>query len=312
MAHLLGLTILLAFAAGCILVVATLTLIYRWTYPPRQTYASALARKLPTNPADIGLTYVDAEVTFADGSTTPAWVIEGRGPADTAMVIAHGFGDSRYAALVRAYWLKHRAAKLVVYDLRAHGEATAKRFGFGTIEADDLIELIRQLDLPEQLVLYGYSIGGSIAITAAARAPTEVGRRIKAVVADGAVNFPLEPLVAVHRRQRYPVFPFVYLAWGYIAWTLRKYRPLDRAAHAADLPCPLLALHGSDDWLCPLTSARRIVAAAPRGELIVFEGGDHFGLREHDRRRYVKTVARFLKACDNIRARNCSDPAPRA
>ena len=299
MAHVLGLTILLGFAAACIVVVGTVRLIHSLRRPRRQTYASALARKLPTDPADVGLTGVEEQITFTDGSSTPVWVIDGRGPADTAIIIAHGFGDSRYAALTRAFWLKHRASKLVVYDLRAHGESTARTFGMGGIEADDLIELVRQLVLPEQLVLYGYSIGGSIAITAAASAADEVRSRIKAVIADGPFRHPFEPLKAYRRERRYPVFPFVHLAWGYIALRTSKYRPFDRAQHAAALTCPLLVLHGTDDRLCAIESAQEIVAAAARGELVAFEGLGHLDLLEYERKKYVQAIARFLDQIDS-------------
>ena len=307
MAHLLGLIILLAFAAACIVLVGTVALIHRLSRPQRQTYASALARKLPTDPADLELTRVEQQVTFPDGSTTPVWIIDGDAPAAPAMIIAHGWGHSRYAALKRAELFKTRASKLVVYDLRAHGESTAARSGLGAIEADDLIELLRQLDLPERLVLYGYSIGGSIAMAAAARAPGELRCRIKAVIADGPFRLPLEPISAARRRRRYPVFPFVHLAWGYAALRLRRYRPFDRVEDAARLPCPLLVLHGTEDWRCPFESARKIAAAAPRGEFIAFQGRGLLALSKHERAEYLQAISRLLDDVDGESDRHTSE-----
>lgn len=298
MAAIQGLIILLAFATACIVVAGTLALICRMTRPYRQTYASALALRLPACPADIGLESVEQTVTFADRTTTPVWIVDGDGPADTTIVISHGFSVSRYQALEHVKLFKQWASKLVVYDLRAHGESTARRAGLGVVEAADLIELIHQLDLPERIVLYGQSMGAAVSITAAGRLPEDLRERVKAVIAEAPFRTLVEPIAARRRRHRYPVFPFVPLAWFWMALPLRKYRPFDRVKDAARLRCPLLVLHGKLDWLCSFESAKQIVDAAPHGTIVGFDKGEHLDLVELYPDQYLEAIGRFL---DDVR-----------
>jgi len=298
MANLIGLIILLSFAAACIVAAGTWVLVRSMTRPHRQTYASALAQRLPTCPADLGMASADHKVTFGDQTSTPVWIVDGNGPADTAIVISHGFAVSRYQALEHVVLLKQWASKLVVYDLRAHGESTARKAGLGVVEAADLIELIRQLDLPERLVLYGQSMGASVSIIAAARLPDDLRRRVKAVIAEAPFRNLVEPITARRRRHRYPVFPFVALAWFCMALPLRKYRPFDHVKDAALLSCPLLVLHGKLDLLCSFESAKQLVDAAPHGTIVGFDKAEHLDIVELYRDEYLERIGRFL---DDVR-----------
>jgi len=306
MAAIQGLIILLAFATACIVVAGTVALIRRMTRPHRQTYASALALRLPACPADIGLESVDQTVTFADGTTTPVWIVDGNGPADTAIVISHGFSVSRYQALEHVQLFRQWASKLVVYDLRAHGESTARKAGLGVVEAADLIELIRQLDLPQRLVLYGQSMGASVSITAAGRLPDDLRSRVRAVIAEAPFRTLVEPIAARRRRHRYPAFPFVQLAWFWMALPLGRYRPFDRVRDATRIRCPLLVLHGKLDPLCSFESARQIAEAAPHGRIVGLDGAEHLDLVELHRDRYLEAIGRFL---DDVRKADEVDDA---
>ena len=68
----------------------------------------------------------------------------------------------------------------------------------------------------------------------------------------------------------------------------------DRARAAALLRCPLLVLHGTDDAMGPLESARRIAAAAPQGRLVTIEGGGHLDLARVEPVRYRDALTAFF------------------
>jgi alpha-beta hydrolase superfamily lysophospholipase len=86
------------------------------------------------------------------------------------------------------------------------------------------------------------------------------------------------------------------------ALTLRRgalYEPVpDGWAERADLSAvtvPILGLHGSDDPVSPLASARARYAAAGSAELVSIAGGRHDALNDRDHRTAAATIVLFLE-----------------
>lgn len=303
-----GLMVLLAVASALVIVIGVAALLHALLRPPRKTYAVALGRGLPTDPGEMGergqgaegpLSYEAVAFSLHDGSATPGWIITGDNPRGPTVVVTHGFGDSRYGALTWAPLLVPHASSVVLYDLRGHGEAESRYAHCGTTDVADLLGVLDQLPSAGPVVLLGYSMGGGIALAAAARNDArEEGARIVGVIADGPYRFWDEPIRCYLRARRYPVWPFVPLT----GWVLRLLWPgftprtFDRAGHARRLRCPLLVLHGEVDPLCPTASARAIADAAPApgGEWIEFAAGGHLDLPAVDEAKYRAALARFF------------------
>jgi pimeloyl-ACP methyl ester carboxylesterase len=288
----MGIVILLLIALACIIALGTAAILASMRYPPRKSYGVAVARGLPTSPADVGLPdYRETTFNFHDHTRTPVWDIAADGPADTAIIITHGFSDSRYGALTWASLFRAAAGRIIIYDLRAHGESTATHGGYTGLERDDLIELVRGLDLPRRVVLFGYSMGAVISISAAGL----LDGRVTGVIADGPYRKPMEPVIGHMRESRYPPYPMVWLVEAHLNFWWHRYRPFDRVEQAKRLPCPLLVLHGTDDPICRLASARAIVDVVADAQLVEFEGGGHLDLAQRDRQRYIDAVESFIK-----------------
>jgi len=119
-------------------------------------------------------------------------VFEDTGHGEPALVLIHpAFSNrSHFAPVVANLAERHR---VITLDLRGHGESGVPRDGFRIADfAQDVIAVCRGARV-ERAVLCGHSMGGAIALTAAAADP-----RLAAGVAllDAAILFP-EPL----RRQ---------------------------------------------------------------------------------------------------------------
>jgi pimeloyl-ACP methyl ester carboxylesterase len=294
----MGFVILLIVALVCLIAAGTVAILWSMRYPPRKTYAVAIARGLATTPAEAGFAdYREFTFSFHDHTHTIVWDIAADGPADVAVIITHGFGDSRYGALTWAGLFRNAAGRIILYDLRAHGDSTATHGGYSALERDDLIELVRGLDLPQRVVLFGYSMGAVICISAAGVLPGVAG-----VIADGAYRKPMEPVIGHLRQQRYPAYPMVWLVDAHLNFWWRGYRPFDRVEQARRLNCPLLLLHGTDDEVCKLASARAIVRAVPDAQLVEFPGGGHLNLAEVDRRRYIEAIEQFVESLEAVAA----------
>jgi pimeloyl-ACP methyl ester carboxylesterase len=124
--------------------------------------------------------------TTADGNEMPYVVTKGGQPT---VILIHcwmcerSFWEAQLPALEGRY-------RTVRVDLPGHGEATARRDAW-TVEAygHDIAGLLRQLDI-DGVILVGHSMGGPVALKAAALAPG----RVKGIVAvdtlhDAEFNF---------------------------------------------------------------------------------------------------------------------------
>lgn len=296
----MGIIILLAVAWAGLTVVGAVLIVYTMHHPERRTYAHALARRLPLDPSEVGLAYDEQTFHFRDGTATTGWVIQGQNPSGPVVAITHGWNSSRYGALVHASILAPFASRVVVYDMRGHGESTARTCQLGAAESDDLFQVIDQLDDDQPpLVLMGISMGAGITLAAAGSvlktASEAIRRRVVGVIVEGPYRHPMEPVVGHLQCRKLPPYPLVWLAELYYRLVYADYPRFDRVRHAANLACPLLVLHGTDDPICRFESGRKIAEAAPQGELIAFSGAGHSGLIDLDRPRYHKALKEFFE-----------------
>ena len=102
-------------------------------------------------------------------------------PDGRPMVFAHGFGCSQemWRLLTPAFERDHR---IVLYDLMGAGGSDLRAYDRGRYDslhghADDLVEILRALDLTDA-VLVAHSVSAMIAVLAAIRAPERVGALI--------------------------------------------------------------------------------------------------------------------------------------
>jgi pimeloyl-ACP methyl ester carboxylesterase len=297
----MGLLILILIAILLLWLLGAAGLVHALGHPRRKTFAVALGKGDPTDPADLGLEAQEVAFTLSDRSRTSGWVIQGCNAQGPTVVIVHGFGDSRYGSLKRAPLVGPWAKRVVVFDLPGQGESESKRAYGGLREPDDVLAVLGQLEKQdaERIVLLGSSMGAGIAIAAAAKAEAEIRDAIVGVIAEGPYRLWDEPLHNLFRKHRYPRWPIIPLAGLWLWLTAKGFRDFDRAGHAAKLTCPLLVLHGSEDPLCPITSARQIAEAAPVGEFIEIQGGSHEDLPSEHEQAYRDAVGDFLKMlCD--------------
>jgi len=344
----MGLILLLLTAVVLLWLFGAAALVYSLTHPRRKTFAVALGRGDPTDPADLGLEAQEVTFSLSDRSRTPGWVIQGGGescgddeaggdprqlrsprhgvvtttggssPGRLTVVIVHGFGDSRYGALKRVPLVVPYARRVVVFDLPGQGESESRRGYGGLREPKDVLAVLEQLEVADarRIVLLGSSMGAGVAIAAAAQAGGELRGRIVGVIAEAPYRHWDEPLHNRFKHHHYPRWPIIPLAGLWLTLTAKGFTRFDRAGYAAQLACPLRVIHGSDDPLCPITSAKEIAEAAPAGELIEIPGGRHDDLPTAHEPAYKDAIAGFLKMlCEPDRSGKIASlaaPAPGA
>lgn len=126
------------------------------------------------------------EITFAGGDdlTLAGWYVPPQNGA--VIILLHGYGGNRQDMIWHAQQLYEAGYGLLLYDERASGESEGSQRTFGWRDPADVGGAIRYLQSKpdvnaNQIGIVGCSIGGQIALQAAAAQP-----QIQAVWADGA------------------------------------------------------------------------------------------------------------------------------
>lgn len=255
--------LLLLLTAGAILLLLLAASVVRDARRPRRrTMAYALARGWPTEPAERGWP-CETWTLERPGATLAVWEIEGvhaHDPEAPVIIMLHGWGESKIDLLARAEPWRAEAARLVLYDLRGHGESTgASRLGDG--EEEDLLELIDRLDA-KRVRLVAHSMGATIALFAAARHETdERARRIERITATGIYRDVHTPIRGRLRIMRMPGRPITDLALLLLR-VFFKIRRRDVATLAAPtVRVPVQLIHGEADAIVPIADAQAIFAS---------------------------------------------------
>jgi alpha-beta hydrolase superfamily lysophospholipase len=135
-------------------------------------------------PADFGVAYEEVWFTAVDGATLSGWFIPSQNGA--TVIVLHGYGAHR-----AGYTLQHvevlatHGYGILTYDLRGHGQSSGQVRSRGWQDPVDVEAAIAYLqnrgdvDMT-RLGIFGFSVGGLIALATAAQNPT-----LKAIMADG-------------------------------------------------------------------------------------------------------------------------------
>ncbi len=137
-----------------------------------------------TTPADEGFVFEDAILTSPLDVTLSGWYIPSQNGA--AVIILHGYGGSRVGELPRAMMLARAGYGVLLYDMRGHGESSPVIRSMGWADVVDVATAVTWLQNrdeidPDRIGIFGFSIGGQVALRAAAQLDS-----IQGVAADGA------------------------------------------------------------------------------------------------------------------------------
>lgn len=151
--------------------------IYSVTVPNPQTVCC-------TTPADDGFEFEDVTFTSPDDATIAGWYIPSRNGA--AVILLHGYDATRLSVLPQALMLAEAGYGTLLIDMRGHGQSSPVVRSMGWADVADVATAVTWLQTrddvdPDRIGIYGFSIGGQVALRAAAQLEA-----IQAVAADGA------------------------------------------------------------------------------------------------------------------------------
>lgn len=139
------------------------------------------------------------------------------------------------------------------------------------------LQNVRQIP-PEQIMIYGESLGGAIALDLALRQPEAVG-----LVLQSSFTSMVE---AIRHRKIFQIFPV----------SLLLTERFDSLSKVRSLRVPVLFLHGSEDSVVPAEMSQQLYeASAEPKQLFLISGADHVRIYQPGDQSYLKAIQRFVE-----------------
>jgi pimeloyl-ACP methyl ester carboxylesterase len=240
-------------------------------------------RHLDTTPDQIGLAYEDCRIPAAADESVHAWFFQGAGVDAPVVLFCHGNGGNISHRLETAELLVRLGAAMLLFDYRGYGlsdGSPSESNMYADAEAcyDWLVATKKYR--PDQIVLFGRSLGGAVAVELASR------RTCRGMVVESSFTSAKDM-----GRRMFPYFPVGFLL---------RYK-FDSLSRIGLVKCPVLITHSPDDEMIPYAMGRRLYDAAPRPKLFCDLVGRH-NEREYER------LPEYLAAINSLLSGNLKLP----
>lgn len=136
--------------------------------------------------------------------------------------------------------------------------------------------------LPKNIVIYGESLGGAIALNLAIKHP-----EAKAIIMQSAFTSMGE---TIKSRNFYNLFPV----------DLILTQKFDSIGKIRDLKIPVLLIHGTADTVVPAYMSQQLYDSAPEPkQLLLIPDKGHFNIYEPGNNSYLQAIAKFIHKLEN-------------
>jgi fermentation-respiration switch protein FrsA (DUF1100 family) len=232
---------------------ALLSALLFWAQPGMVFYPIA---GLSVTPREWGMDYEDVTLHTDDGVDLHGWFIPRPGARKVILFFHGNAGNISHRA--DSVSIFHRLGlNIFIFDYRGFGRSQ------GSISEQGLYRdaraawkwlMVKKGFLPEEIILFGRSLGGVVA----AKLASEVQ----------PAGLILESSFSSARDAARAIFPL--LSWI----VLRRYE-FNAAEYVKQAACPILVLHSRDDEILPYRLGRRLYDAAPQPKRFVELVGGH-------------------------------------
>ena len=279
-----------------ILLVYICICLYLWANQKRFIYEPT--RVITKTPAIYGLGFEDVFIPVGktavsareSGDTIHGWWIPSKKRSDKALLYLHGSAYNISANVAHARRLNEMGFSVLLVDYRGYGLSDGKFPSEEAVYEDAdaawnyLVE--EKSFQPENIVIYGHSLGGAVGIRLAIHHPEAAG-----LVVESTFTSIID--VAAYRKA-YRLFPL----------NLIVNQRFDSITRIGELKVPILYIHGLKDDAVPVEMSYQLYEStrAPK-RILVVPDGTHNNNAGKNETRYIEAVTEFLAYASNERSK---------
>ncbi|MFZ0243114.1 MAG: alpha/beta hydrolase [Desulfobacterales bacterium] len=244
------------------------------------------SRDIIRTPADVGLAYENVFIPVAGGSgageRVHAWWIPSVTAAGPALIYLHGNALNIGANVEHAKRFHGLGLSVLLLSYRGYGRSDGDHPSETKVYQDAEAAwgyLVGKRRLaPDNILIYGHSLGGAVAIELAVRHPEARGLIVESTFTS------IGDMAA--RSGALRIFPL----------DLILTQSFDSLSKVGRLRLPVLFLHGTDDNVVPPEMSRRLYerTLAPK-RLQFIAGGEHNNSAQIGGTAYVRAISEFLE-----------------
>ncbi len=231
-------------------------------------------------PAVAGLAYENVELPMPVGQIH-GWWIPSATISSSVLLYLHGNGSNLGDLIDRAWHWHQIDLSLLLIDYRGYGHSQGNFPREASVYEDAeaawrYLTRVRRI-APAQIIIYGQSLGGAVAIDLASKHPDAA-----AVIVESSFTSMRAMVMRWWLNYLLPV-----------DWLLTE--QFDSLSKIRSLKVPILLIHGTADRLIPASMSQTLYAAAPEPkQLVLIPNANHDTVAQYGGKRYWQSVQEFL------------------
>lgn len=247
-----------------------------FVFQSRLVFYPEIGRELAATPQAYGLEFESVEISAEDGERLHAWWVPATRSRGTVLIFHGNAGNiSHRVDYLRMF--QRLGYSSFIFDYRGYGRSTGSPSEQGTYR--DALAAWRHLTevrgaRPEDIVLYGESLGAAVATWLAVRQPPRalvLASAFTSVTDLGAQIYWFLPVRLISRI-------------GY-----------DNLANLGKIRAPVLIAHSRDDEIVPFSHGERLFAAAGEPRAFLEMRGGHNDAFVFAREEWIRVLDDFLR-----------------
>ncbi|MDM8560716.1 alpha/beta hydrolase [Candidatus Parabeggiatoa sp. HSG14] len=218
--------------------------------------------RLLGTPAQLNLAYEDIFFNTADAVRLHGWWLSAQTETLGTIIFLHGNAENMSTHISSVVWLPSEGFNVFLFDYRGYGLSQGKPDFEGLHhDVEAVLALVTQReDASSNLIVFGQSLGASLAITSLAASAYK--DKIRALIIDSAFSG-YRNIVQEKLASFWLTWPF---QWPLSLGISNTYQPLKDISRLNHIP--VLIIHGTADQIIPVHHAQRLYVAAKQPKQI--------------------------------------------